>query len=109
MLLVFEEAVHLDDVGMIEIHLDFDFSAELIHYLLLYHQRFVDHFERTYETTGLLSRLDLMYLAKKTFPYFPQPRFRTSSKFSSVIVVALLLLLGVFFIQVFFFYSSLKD
>jgi len=63
---------------MIEIHLDFDLSAELIHYLLLYYQGFVDHFQRTHETTGFISNLEMMYRAKKTLPYFPQPRFLTN-------------------------------
>lgn len=105
--LVFEQSVHLDDVGVVEVHLYLDFSDELVNDLLLDEYGFVDHFQRTDETTVFLPELKLMYLARKTLPYLPEPRFLTSSKLSRLRALALLVLLGVFFIQVFFFYSSL--
>lgn len=48
-LLVVKVPVHLDDVRVIEVHLDLQFPDKLLGYLLLFQQFLLDHFERAYE------------------------------------------------------------
>lgn len=43
--LIVEVAVHLDDIGMVEVELDFHFSDELLNDLLLLDQPLLDHLE----------------------------------------------------------------
>lgn len=108
MLLIFEASVHFDDVGVVQEHLDFDFSNELLHYLLFNKQSLVYHFEGTDKTTHLLPKWWYFYLARNTLPYFPEPRLRTSSKLSREREIPCLELTGLFLIQFFFFYSSFE-
>jgi len=108
-LLVFEEAIHFDDVGMVQVHLDFDFSDELLNNFLLNEHCFIYHFQCTDKATQLLSKSRDLYLAKNTFPYLPVPIFFTSSKLSRENDGPLLFApMGLLLIQFFFFYSYLK-
>lgn len=53
-LVVIKVAVHLDDVGMTEVHLDFQFADELFRNFLLHQQFFLDHFESANKVCFLL-------------------------------------------------------
>ena len=44
-LVIIKVTVHLDDVGMVEVHLDFQFADELFRNFLLHQQFFLDYFE----------------------------------------------------------------
>jgi hypothetical protein len=53
-LFIVKTAVHLDDVGVVEKHLYFDFSDELFYDLLLDQHCFFDDFQSTKEPTEFL-------------------------------------------------------
>jgi len=105
MLLVFEEAVHLDDVGVVQKLLDFDLSDKLLHNFFFNEHRFINHLECANKASHLLPTYSENYLAKKTLPYLPVPKFLTSSKLSREKARPLFGMVGLFLIQVFFFYS----
>lgn len=46
---IVEAPVHLDDVRVVEEHLDLDFAGELISDFLLLQQTLLDHLQRTHE------------------------------------------------------------
>lgn len=51
---VVEAAIHLDDIGMVEEHLDLDLSGKLIGDFLLMQQLLLDHLQSAYEIAVLL-------------------------------------------------------
>lgn len=61
--LVVEVAVHLDDVGVAEVHLYLEFPYELLGDLLLLEQSFFDHFQCTDKACTFLSEsmINLLY------------------------------------------------
>lgn len=53
---IVEVAVHFDDVGVVEIHLDFQLSDKLLCNLLFFQQSLLYHFQSTHKTCILLSK-----------------------------------------------------
>ena len=54
---IVEVAVHLYDIGVVEIELDFELSNELICYFFVFDQLFLDHFQRTDKSCIFLSKI----------------------------------------------------
>ncbi len=53
--LVVEAAVHLDDVGMVQEHLDLHLPRKLVSYLLLMQQLLLDHLQSAHEVAPPLT------------------------------------------------------
>jgi hypothetical protein len=52
--IIVKAAVHLDDVGMVKEHLNFNLSDELVSYLLLVQEFLLYHLQRAYKIAVLL-------------------------------------------------------
>ncbi len=59
-LIIIKVAVHLDDVGVVEVHLDLEFSDELLGDLLFHQKFFLDDFQRANEVYFLLPYVNKM-------------------------------------------------
>lgn len=71
--LIIEVAVHLDDIGVVEVELDLHLPDELLHDLLLLNQPLLDHLQRADETRVPLCKRSRTYCTSDTCPYFPEP------------------------------------
>lgn len=88
--IIIKIAIHLDDVRMIEIHLNLEFPDKLFGDFLLEQETLLNHLKRAYKLCTLLPTLAKKYLTRYTRPYFPFPSSFIFSKSFTVIFFLLL-------------------
>lgn len=63
-LIIIKVTIHLDNVRMIEIHLDLEFSDELLGNFFLQEKTFLNYLKGTDESGAFLSTLPKIYLTR---------------------------------------------
>ena len=72
-ILIIKISVHLDDIWVIKIKLDFEFSDELLDDIFFLDKLLLDHFQSADKSWIFLLQPITTYCTKETCPYLPDP------------------------------------